>query len=76
VRALAEPGAFTESVVEEAALAWRGGVGWQVKNGAEIAPGEPGGERDDNGQVVPPGGDPAGPVGAYAFSYDRRSKGD
>ncbi|MHB8727108.1 MAG: type I restriction endonuclease subunit R [Casimicrobiaceae bacterium] len=45
-------GAFTESVVEEAALAWLKGVGWQVRSGAEIAPGEPAAERDDYGQVV------------------------
>lgn len=45
-------GAFTESVVEEAALAWLESVGWQVRNGAEIAPGEPSAERDDYGQVV------------------------
>jgi type I restriction enzyme R subunit len=44
--------AFTESVVEEAALAWLETVGWQVRNGAEIAPGEPAAERDDYGQVV------------------------
>jgi len=44
--------AFTESVVEQAALAWLEGVGWQVRIGAEIAPGEPLAERDDYGQVV------------------------
>lgn len=44
--------AFTESVVEEAALAWLESVGWQIRNGAEIAPGEPAAERDDYGQVV------------------------
>ena len=27
--------AFTESVVEEAALAWLESAGWQVRNGAE-----------------------------------------
>jgi len=43
---------FTESVVEEAALAWLKNAGWQVRNGAEIAPGEPAAERDDYGQVV------------------------
>jgi len=43
---------FTESVVEEAALARLKGVGWHVKNGAEIAPGEPAAERDNYGQVV------------------------
>lgn len=33
-------GTFTESIVEQAALAWLESVGWQVRNGAEIAPGE------------------------------------
>jgi type I restriction enzyme R subunit len=44
--------AFTESVVEEAALAWLESTGWQIRNGAEIAPGEPAAERDDYGQVI------------------------
>ena len=43
---------FSESVVEAAALAWLESIGWQVRNGAEIAPGEPAAERDDYGQVV------------------------
>ncbi len=42
----------TESVVEKAALAWLESVGWSVRNGAEIAPGESGAERGDYGQVV------------------------
>ena len=44
--------AFTESVVEQAALAWLESAGWQVRNGADIAPGEPAAERDDYRQVV------------------------
>lgn len=32
---------FTESVIEEAALAWLESVGWQVRNGDEIAPASP-----------------------------------
>ena len=32
--------AFGESVVEQAALAWLESAGWQVCNGAEIAPAE------------------------------------
>ncbi len=36
--------AFTESVVEHAALAWLESVGWSVRRGAEIAPGEPYGQ--------------------------------
>jgi hypothetical protein len=43
---------FTESVVEQAALAWVEGVGWPVRYGAEIAPGEPAAEGDDYGQIV------------------------
>jgi hypothetical protein len=31
----------TESVIEEAALAWLESIGWSVRNGAEITPGEP-----------------------------------
>jgi len=45
-------GTFSESVVEQAARAWRESTGWSVRNGAEIAPGEPAAERDDYGQVV------------------------
>jgi type I restriction enzyme R subunit len=36
---------FTESVVEQAALAWLESAGWSVRNGASIAPGEPAAER-------------------------------
>jgi type I restriction enzyme R subunit len=43
---------LTESTVEEAALEWLKAIGWQVKNGAEIAPGEPFAERCDYGEVV------------------------
>lgn len=43
---------FTESVVEEAALAWLEGIGWTVHGGAKIAPGELSAERDDYNQVV------------------------
>lgn len=42
----------TESVVEQAALAWLESTGWQVVNGAEIAPGEPDAERDNYGEVA------------------------
>ena len=41
----------TESVVEQAALAWLESVGWQVVNGTEIAPGEPVAERESYGEV-------------------------
>lgn len=43
---------FTESVVEQAALAWFESVGWAVRNGAEIAPGERAAERSDYGRVI------------------------
>jgi len=42
----------TESVVEQAALAWLEAVGWQIRHGAQIAPGESAAERDDYAQVV------------------------
>ena len=43
---------FSESVIEQPALARFESVGWQVRNGADIAPGEPTAERDDYSQVV------------------------
>jgi type I restriction enzyme, R subunit len=44
--------AFTESIVEQAALAWLERLGWTVKHGPEIAPGELAAERDDFSQVI------------------------
>ena len=38
---------FTESVVEEAALAWLEALGYAVLHGPDIAAGEPGAERSD-----------------------------
>jgi len=38
---------FTESIVEEAALAWIEGLGYAVLHGSEIAAGEPAAERSD-----------------------------
>jgi type I restriction enzyme R subunit len=43
---------FSESTVEEAALAWLEGAGWQVRNGADLAPGEPAAARDDYGECI------------------------
>jgi type I restriction enzyme R subunit len=43
---------FTESVVEDAALAWLESLGYTVKHGPEIGPGELFAERGDYGQVV------------------------
>jgi len=42
----------TESVVEQAALAWLERVGWQIAHGPEIAPDMPAAERADYGEVV------------------------
>ena len=33
-------------------ISWFNGAGWRIRNGAEVAPGEPGVERDDYGQVI------------------------
>ncbi len=45
-------GTFTESVVEQAALAWLESLGYAILAGPEIAPGEPQAERGDYRQVV------------------------
>ena len=45
---------FTESEVESAALAWLESLGWQIKHGPEIAPGEPFAERDDYREAILP----------------------
>ena len=39
--------AFTESIVEDAALAWLEALGYAVLHGPDIADGEPGAERSD-----------------------------
>jgi type I restriction enzyme R subunit len=44
--------AFTESVVEEAALEWFGALGYTITGGPSIAPGEPGQERRTYADVV------------------------
>ena len=43
---------LTETDVEQAALAWLSGVGWQVLHGPDIAPDTPNAERADYGQIV------------------------
>ena len=43
---------ITEAQVEQAALDWLKGLGWQVARGPDIAPETPNAERDDYGQVV------------------------
>ena len=44
--------ALTESVIEQAALAWLESMGYLILSGLEIAPGEPAAERENYGQVV------------------------
>jgi type I restriction enzyme R subunit len=43
---------LSESVIEEAALAWLEGLGWRVVYGPEIAPGEADAERRDYREVL------------------------
>jgi len=43
---------FTESTVEEAALAWLESIGWHIAHGPDIAPDMPAAERADYGEVV------------------------
>jgi type I restriction enzyme R subunit len=43
---------FTESTVEDAALAWLESTGWQVAHGLDIAPDMPAAERGGYGEVV------------------------
>jgi type I restriction enzyme R subunit len=43
---------FTESVVEQAALAWLESIGWTIAGGAETAPGEAGAERVSYADVI------------------------
>ena len=38
---------FTESVVEDATLAWLESLGWSVAHGPDLAPDTPGAERAD-----------------------------
>jgi hypothetical protein len=45
-------GTFTESVVEDAALAWLESLGRTTKHGPDIAPGKLAIQRSDDGQVV------------------------
>ena len=44
--------AFTESEVEQAALAWLEALGYTILHGPDIAPGEPEAERESYAQVV------------------------
>ncbi|MDE0365411.1 MAG: type I restriction endonuclease subunit R [Gammaproteobacteria bacterium] len=44
--------AITECVVEDAALAWLEGCGWDIAHGPDIAPDAPDAERADYGAVV------------------------
>ena len=42
---------FTEFAVKQAALAWLESVGWSVRHGVEITPGELAVKRSDDRQV-------------------------
>ena len=44
-------GSFTESIVEDATLAWLAGLGDAVLSGPDIAAGEPGAERSDRSNL-------------------------
>jgi type I restriction enzyme, R subunit len=44
--------AFSESVVEDAALAWLEAMGWRVAHGPDIAPDMLAAERHDYSEVV------------------------
>src|SRR5574341_1285986 len=44
--------AFSESVVEQVAIAWLESLGWTVMRGPEVSPGDMSAERVDYGQVV------------------------
>ena len=43
---------LSEADVEHAALGWLAALDWRVAHGPDIAPGSPGAERDDYGEVV------------------------
>jgi len=43
---------LNESIVEDAALAWFGELGYAVGRGPQLAPGEPAAERESFGEVV------------------------
>jgi type I restriction enzyme, R subunit len=45
---------FSESVVEEAALAWFASAGWSIESGVDFAPGAINPERDDYSQTILP----------------------
>ena len=43
---------LTEADLEQVALEWLTGLGWQAAHGPDIAPDTPGAERENYGQVV------------------------
>ncbi len=75
---------FTESMVEDAALAWLADQGYTVLHGPDIAPGEPAAERADYGQVILEGRlrdalqrlNPHAPPDALDEAFRRLSKAD
>ena len=68
--------AFNEATVEDAALAWLEGIGYDTINGAILAPGEPAAERDETGRIrcrIPSSTSPAGPQAAESgpLAYEK-----
>ena len=61
---------ITELVIEQAASAWLESLGWVVKHGPDIAPGELWAERSDYSQVSP--GRPACVRGSHASTRSFR----
>ncbi|HMN14697.1 MAG TPA: hypothetical protein PKD55_20450, partial [Bellilinea sp.] len=43
---------LNEDIVEQAALNWLGGLGYGVRFGGDIAPGEPAAERESYDEVL------------------------
>ncbi|HZP35867.1 MAG TPA: hypothetical protein VFE48_05160 [Methylomirabilota bacterium] len=66
--------AFTESVVEQAALGWLEAIGWSVAHGPDIAPDMPAAERANYGEVVL-GARLRDPLLLRLLSGDRRARG-
>jgi len=47
-----KPQSINESIIEQTTLAWFESIGYSVRSGPSISPGEPGVEREDYDQVV------------------------
>ena len=63
---------LNESIVEDAALEWFGGLGYAIGHGPQLAPGEPAAEQDSFDEVALARGHPAaepGHTGESAGNY-------